>query len=79
MYLKVKNLVLVEEHSWDGILTSTMFTLRATIHNTMQYTPAQSIFGRDSIIKRRHHIDWQTIKKQKQELVNKGNKRQDGN
>ena len=41
---KVQNMVM------DGILASTMFNLRATVHTTTQYTLAQSIFGRDSII-----------------------------
>ena len=47
---KVQNIVLDDKNPWDGILTSTMFALRATVHTTTQYTPAQLIFGRDSII-----------------------------
>ena len=58
---KVQNMVLDDENPWDGILASTMFALRATVHTTTQYTPAQLIFGRDSIINRRHEIDWETI------------------
>ena len=47
---KVQNMVLDDKNPWDGILASTMFALRATVHTTTQYTPAQLIFGRDSII-----------------------------
>ena len=47
---KVQNMILDDENPWDGILASTMFALRATVHTTTQYTPAQLIFGRDSII-----------------------------
>ena len=47
---KVQNMVLDDENPWDGILASTMFALRATVHTTAQYTPTQLIFGRDSII-----------------------------
>ena len=47
---KVQNMVLDDENPWDGILASTMFALMATVHTTMQYTPTQLIFGRDSII-----------------------------
>ena len=47
---KVQNMVLDDENPWDGILASTMFALRSTLHNTAQYTPAQSICGRDLMI-----------------------------
>ena len=36
-----------------------------------KYTPAQLIFGRDSIINRRRDVDWETLRKQKQDLINK--------
>ena len=49
---KLQNMVLDDENPWDGILASTMFALRATVHTNTQYTPAQLIFGRDSIISR---------------------------
>ena len=41
---KAQNMVLDNENPWDGILASTMFALRATVHTTTQYTPAQLIF-----------------------------------
>ena len=47
---KVQNMVLDDENPWDGVLASTMFALRAKVHTTTQYAPAQLIFGRDSII-----------------------------
>ena len=72
-------MVLDDKNPWDGILASTMFALRATVHTTTQYTPAQLIFGRDSIINRRHEIDWETIRKRKQNLINKGNERENRN
>ena len=31
---KVQNMVLDDQNPWDGILASTMFTLRATVHTT---------------------------------------------
>ena len=48
--LKVQNMVLDDKHPWDGILASTMFALWVTMHTTTQPTPAQPIFGRNSII-----------------------------
>ena len=56
-----------------------MFTLRAAVHTNMQYTPAQLIFGRNSIINRRHIVDYETTRKQKQDLINKGKKRENRN
>ena len=41
-----------------------MVALRATVHTTIQYTPAQLIFGCDPIINRCQR---------KQDLINKGN------
>ena len=41
---KVQNMVLDDENPWEGILASTMFALRATVHTTTQHTPAQLIF-----------------------------------
>ena len=67
-------MVLDDENPWVGIVSSTMFTLRATVYTTTQYTPVQLIFGRDSIINQRHDEDWKIIRKQKQVLINKGNK-----
>ena len=43
-------MVFDDDDAWDGILASTKFTLRATVHTTMQYTPAQLVFGQDSIL-----------------------------
>ena len=34
-----------DENPWDGILATTIFALRATIHATMQHTLAQLVFG----------------------------------
>ena len=70
---KVQNMVLDDKNQCDSILSSIMFASRATVLTTTQYTPAQLIFGRDSIINRRHDIDRETIRKRKQDLINKGN------
>ena len=37
----LQNMVLDDKNPWDGILASTMFSLRATVHTNAQYTPAQ--------------------------------------
>ena len=60
---KVQNIVMSGENQWDGILASTMSNLRATVHTSTQYTPAQLIFGGDSIKNKRHEVDWEIIRK----------------
>ena len=71
---KVKNMVLDEESPRDSILTSAMFVLRATVQTTMQHVPVQLVCDCNSILNQRHDIDWEIIRKQKQNLINKGNK-----
>ena len=70
---KIHNMVLGDNIPWDGILSYTMFAPRPTVHTTTQYTPAQPVFGRDSILNRCHDVDWEAIKKRKQNLINKDN------
>ena len=77
--LKVKNIVLDDENPWNGILASTMAALRATAHTTTQYTPVQLVFVQDSIINQCHSVDWEMIRKRKQDLINKGNERENRN
>ena len=69
-------MVLDDDNPWDGILSATMFALRATVHTTSQYTPAQLVFGRDSVLNVRHKANWKLIKERKQKLINKGNERE---
>ena len=76
---RVYEMVLVDENPWDGILAATMFAVQATVHTTSQYTPAQLVFGRDSILNVRHEANWKIIKERKQKLINKGNERENKN
>ena len=61
----------IDESPWHGILASTKFALRATVH-----TPAQLVFGPDSMLNTCRKANWQLIKKRKQDLINKGNQRE---
>ena len=72
-------MVLDDDNPWDGILSATMFALRATVHTTLQYTPAQLVFGRDSVLNVRHEANWKIIKERKQKLINRGNERENKN
>ena len=58
-------MVLGDMNPWDGILASTMFALRATVHTTTQQTPAQLVFEQDSMLNIRHKVNWHLIKKSK--------------
>ena len=69
--LNVKDMVLDDENPWDGILVSTMLTLRATVRTMTQYTPAQ--FRQDSILNTHHEANWEIIKKCKKDLIHEGN------
>ena len=51
-------MALDNENPLDGILASVIFALRATVHTKTQYTPAQLVFGQDSILSTRHKVNW---------------------
>ena len=36
---------------WEGVLAATMLAMRSTCHTTLRATPAQLVFGQDSILK----------------------------
>ena len=48
---KFQQMDLGNESPWEGILSSTMFAIRSTVHTNMQHTPSQLVFGRDAILK----------------------------
>ena len=76
---KVQNMVLDDKNPWDGILASTILALRAKVHTTTQYTHDKLIFRHDSIENQRQNVDLEMIRKQKQDLINKGNERENRN
>ena len=69
-----QDMLLDEKNPWYGILASTKFALKAMLHTSTVYTSAQLDFGHDSTINQRHDVDFQTIGKQKEDLINRGNK-----
>ena len=73
---QVNELELDEENPWDGILTAVMFATRATFHTTLQATPAQLVFGRDSILNTKFEADWNIIRQRKQSIIAKNNERE---
>ena len=47
-------------------LAATMFAIRATYLTTLQATPIQLVFGRDSILNTEHEANWAFIQQRKQ-------------
>jgi len=75
--MKEQDIVLDNGNPWDGILASTMFALRATVHTTTRFTPTQLVFGRYAVLNTpRHEADWHVIKERKQKLMNRRNDRE---
>ena len=64
---------MTSESPWDGILSATMFALRATYHLTLQATPIQLVFGRDAMLNVQFQADWQLIKQLKQKQIHQDN------
>ena len=54
-------------------MAAAAFAIRATIHTTLQKTPAQLVFGRDMILNVQHIANWEYIKQRKQTLIEKNN------
>jgi hypothetical protein len=53
-----------------------MFAVRATYHTTMQATPTQLVFGRDSILNTKFEANWNWafIRQQKQNVIDRKKK-----
>ena len=76
---KAQDIVPDDKNPWDCILINTIFAVRATVHTTTQYTFAQIIIGRNTILNQCHNLDWDAEKKRKQDLINKGIKQKNHN
>ena len=63
-----------EDHDpWEGVLAATMFAMQSTYHTTLQATPAQLVFGQDSILNIQFDANWNFIKARKQAIIRKNN------
>ena len=65
-----------DEDPFSGILASTMYAIRALVHTTLRATPMQLVFGRDAVLNTKFEADWDYIKRNKQQLINKNNERE---
>ena len=69
----VNETVLDKNDPWSGILTATAFAIRNTVHTTLVSTPAQLVYGRDSILNITHEANWKLISKRKQKIIKRNN------
>ena len=67
---------IVNNYPWSGILAATMFAVLATYHTTLQASPMQLVFGRDSILNIKHVFDWEHIQQLKQLQMNHNKKQE---
>ena len=61
---------------WDALLSAVAKAHRSTVHTTLDATPSQLVFGRDTILNVSFEADWQYIKDRKQKLILQNNKRE---
>jgi hypothetical protein len=59
---------------WKGILSTTAFAVRSTLHTTLQDAPGQLVFGRDMVLNIKHEANWENIHVQNQNIILKNNK-----
>ena len=52
---------IVNNDPWSGIISTTMFAVRATYHTTIHASTMQLVFGQDSILNIKHVADWKRI------------------
>ena len=55
----IEEMDLDNEILWVGILLSTMLAIRSMVYTTIQHTPSQLVFGRDTILNINQKANWQ--------------------
>ena len=65
-----------ESDPFSGPLSAVSFAVRATVHTTLQASPAQLVFGRDHMLNIPFEADWQMIRKRKQDRIRENNVRE---
>ena len=70
---QINKIDLDEEEPWSGILAAIAFSVRATVHTTLQHSPMQLVFGRDPFINISHEVNWRLVNKRRQDRIIKNN------
>jgi transposase InsO family protein len=71
---------LARKHQHDNpikeLLSSIAYGIRATVHGTTQFTPAQLVFHKDMILRTQMEVDMEMIRNRRQEAIIHNNKRE---
>ncbi len=65
-----------ESDPWEAVLAATMFAVQTTVHTMLQASPTQLVFGQDAILYIPFKANWQQIRRCKQALIKKDDKRE---
>ena len=65
-----------QEETFEPFLTACAYAIRCTYHTTLKATPGQLVFGRDMILPIQFEANWALITKQKQDLIDRSNQRE---
>ena len=77
--MEIENMAVDEMNPFDGILANVAFALRATVHTTLNASPAQLIFGRDMIMHSEFVANWKNIQDRNRARILRDNKRENKN
>ena len=66
----------VDQDVWKGIIAATSFAVRSTWHSTLQATPGQLVFGRDTVFAQSFAANWNLIRQRRQRMINYNNRRE---
>ena len=61
---------------FEEFLTAAAYAIRSAHHTTLGYSPAQLVFGRDMFMPVNFQVDWERIKANKQNKIQKNNDRE---
>ena len=61
---------------FSSFLSAAAYAVRSTYHTTLEATPAELVFGRNTFLPVQFKADWAAIRARRQELINKSNKRE---
>ena len=69
----LENNYLDKKDPFKGVLAAAAFAVRSTYHTTLKKMPGQLVFGHDMIFNIQHVANWEFIRKNKQQCIDKNN------
>ena len=55
-----------KDQKWKGIIAAAKFACHVTVHTTLNASPTQLVFGRDTILNTGYETNWNVIRERKQ-------------